>query len=153
ARPDPALGRASVAGRVGPRIEALVESQRDAFDTLVRTLNGDRKAAASIYDQPMSLSAGGSGVALNGPLTLRSTLTENLLLEYTNGMSGNEFGWNRLTPSGLQHIMKLHTTYADLMRRTPYLARVRGSNLLNYVVQSLQQAVTGKALERNAAPA
>jgi 4-phytase / acid phosphatase len=35
--------------------------------------------------------------------------------------------------------------YADLMRRTPYLARARGSNLLAHVLRSLEQAASGKA--------
>ena len=35
---------------------------------------------------------------------------------------------------------------ADLMRRTPYLARARGSNLLARVKSSMEQAVTGTAV-------
>src|SRR5262249_38731868 len=82
---------------------------------------------------------------------LASTFTENFLLEYTNGMSGLQFGWGRLNVSNLQQVMALHTTYADLMRRTPYLARARGSNLLNYVLRSLEQAVSGKIVKGAAA--
>ena len=41
--------------------------------------------------------------------------------------------------------MSLHTAYADLMRRTPYLARTRGSNLLSYIVKAMEQAASGKA--------
>jgi 4-phytase/acid phosphatase len=35
--------------------------------------------------------------------------------------------------------------YADLMRRTPYVARARGSDLLAHVLRSMEQAVSGKA--------
>jgi 4-phytase/acid phosphatase len=41
--------------------------------------------------------------------------------------------------------MSLHTAYAELMRRTPYLARMRGSNLLSFILNALQQSVDGKA--------
>lgn len=76
----------------------------------------------------------------------RSTLTENLLLEYTNGMTGKELGWGRLDEPTLRRLMVLHTGYADLARRTLYGARVRGSNLLFHMLASLQQAATGKAV-------
>ena len=88
---------------------------------------------------------------MNGPLALASTFTENLLLEYTNGMSGDKFGWGRLDALQLQQIMSLHTTYADLMRRTRYVARVRGSNLLNRVLRSMEQFVNGSVVSGAAA--
>ena len=40
--------------------------------------------------------------------------------------------------------MELHAFYADMMRRTEYVARARGSNLLEHVLLSLQQAESGK---------
>src|SRR5262249_33197683 len=93
----------------------------------------------------MSLTtSGGNGVSMAGPLSLASTFTENLLLEYTEGMSGDRFAWGRLDAAGLQHLMRLHTAYADLMRRTPHLARARGGNLLRAIFASLTQAVEGK---------
>src|SRR5262249_16109501 len=64
--------------------------------------------------------------------------------EYTEGMSGDRFAWGRLDAAGLQHLMRLHTAYADLMRRTPHLARARGGNLLRAIFASLTQAVEGK---------
>jgi 4-phytase/acid phosphatase len=71
-------------------------------------------------------------------------MTENLLLEYTNGMRDAELGWGRLTRENLFEVLELHTLYADLTRRTPYLARARGSNLLAHIVRSLEQAQTGR---------
>ncbi len=67
--------------------------------------------------------------------------------EYTNGMRGPALGWGRLTRDNLNRVLELHTVYANLMRRTPYLARVRGSSLLAHVLHSLEQAVTGTATE------
>src|SRR5262249_20642944 len=76
-----------------------------------------------------------------------STLTENLLLEFCDGRHGKELGWGRVNAENLRHILSLHTAYADLARRTPYLARARGSNLLFHVVASLQQAANGARVE------
>src|SRR5262245_5911918 len=130
AKPDLQLGLAAVSGRMGPQLAAVVDARRSAFDELNRVLNGNGKAAISIFQEPMTLTANQTGVTMSGPLRLASTFTENFLLEYTNGMSGPEFGWGRLSVSNLQQLVALHTTYADLMRRTPYLARARGSNIL-----------------------
>ncbi len=68
---------------------------------------------------------------LTGPFSAGSTFSENLLLEYANGFEGAELGWGRLTRENLLKVLSLHAVYADLMRRTPYLARARGSNLLD----------------------
>ena len=66
-------------------------------------------------------------------------------LAYANGFEGRELGWGRLNARNLQQVLELHTAYADLMRRTPYLARARGGNLLTRVRQSIAQAAAGKA--------
>jgi len=144
---DPRLASAAVAGRIGPDLKAVIDANRAAFDVLNGVLTGNGKAKSSIFDEPISLEAGQTELAMTGPLRLASTLTENLLLEYTNGMRGDQLGWGRLNAVNLQQVMSLHTAYADLMRRTPYLARVRGSNLLNRVVRSLEQAMAGKLVK------
>jgi 4-phytase/acid phosphatase len=59
-------------------------------------------------------------------------------------MAESSLGWGRLTKENLLQIVELHTAYADLARRTPYLARARGSNLLAHILASLEQAVSGK---------
>jgi 4-phytase/acid phosphatase len=86
---------------------------------------------------------GDSLVDLQGSLRTASTLAQNLLLEYANGMTGKDLGWGRLNESNLRRIMALHTAYAELVRRTAYVARTRGSNLLNHVLRSLEQKVAG----------
>jgi 4-phytase/acid phosphatase len=142
---DAKLALAAVAGRLGPKPEATIDAYRHAFDTLTRLLTGDGKATHSIFEEPLSLGGGKAGVTMNGPLSLASTLSEDLLLEYADGMTGDRLGWGRLTAANLLEVLSLHTAYADLMRRTPYLARTRGVNLMNGIVRSLEQAVTGKA--------
>ncbi len=146
---DPKLALASVAGRLGPEPQAIIEAHRTAFDTLNRLLigpgNGAGKAAHSIFDEPFALAASKGTVGMNGPLSLASTLSEDLFLEYSDGMRGAKLGWGRLTPANLLEVMSLHTAYADLMRRTPYLARTRGCNLLDYIVKAMELAESGKA--------
>ncbi len=145
ARVDPQLAMAAVSGRLGPEPQAAIAAHRAAFDTLNRLLNGNGKAAHSIFDEPFGLTASKGAVGMSGPLSLASTLSEDLLLEYTEGMPPGKLGWGRLTPENLLEVMSLHTAYAELMRRTPYLARTRGSNLLSYIARSMEQAAEGKA--------
>ncbi|MEI9811766.1 MAG: histidine-type phosphatase [Acidobacteriota bacterium] len=143
---DQALALAAVSGSIGPDLKAIVDAHRPALDQLNFILRGNATAAVSIFDEPVALTRADDGVAMAGPLRTASTLTENLLLEYTNGMSGNNLGWGRLTAANLQQVMSLHTAYADWMRRTPYLASTRGSNLLSHIVNSLEQAAGGKPI-------
>jgi 4-phytase/acid phosphatase len=85
-------------------------------------------------------------VEFAGPLSAASTLAQNFLLEYANAMPARDLGWGRLTQSNLRQMMTLHGAYSDLMRRTPYLARAHGSNLLSHILKSIDQAVAGKAV-------
>jgi len=145
ARADSKLALAAVAGRLGPEPQAIVDAHRLAFDMLNRLLNGTGKAAHSIFDEPFALTMSKGTMGMNGPLSPASTLSEDLFLEYADGMSGSKLGWGRMTPANLLDVMSLHTAYADLMRRTPYLARTRGSSLLSYIVKAMEQAESGKA--------
>ena len=86
----------------------------------------------------------GGGADIPRPLATASTLSEVFLLEYAEGMPESDLGWGRLTKDKLIQILELHTAYADLARRTPYLARARGSNLLAHICASLEQAASGK---------
>jgi 4-phytase/acid phosphatase len=70
-------------------------------------------------------------------------LSEDLLLEYVDGVPGKDLGWGRLTKENLFNVLELHRVYADLMWRMPYLARARGSNLLAHVLRSMEEAVSG----------
>lgn len=141
--PDAKLARAAILGRVGGRLENLVGAHRPAFDLLNDVLNaGTSKQRLS--DQPLALTEGKGAIAMTGSLSTASTLTENLLLEYCEGMSGEKLGWGRLDAAKLRQMLELHTAYAELLRRTPYLASARGSNLLSHILRSMEQAQTGK---------
>ncbi len=86
----------------------------------------------------------GGDTGIPAPLAAASTFSEVFLLEYAEGMPQSSLGWGRLTKEKLLWIMELHTAYADVARRTPYLARAGASNLLAHIVASLDQAASGK---------
>lgn len=137
--PDPARMLAAVRERLGPDPEKLVAGHRAALDTLHFILGVKPETPES-----PGVSLKGKSIDLTGPFTTGSTFSENLLLEYTNGIEGPALGWGRLTRENLDRVLELHSVYADLMRRTPYLARARGSNLLAHVLRSMEQAASGK---------
>lgn len=152
AKPDPNLSLAAVRGRIGPKMEGLLDAYRPTFQLLERVLNGDGKAPKSIFDEPITVSQGKNNITMSGPLATASTFTENLLLEYTNGLGGDQFGWGRLNTTELEQLLALHTAYAELMRRTPYLAQARGSNLLSHIVRTMEQTAKGKTVKGAVGP-
>jgi 4-phytase/acid phosphatase len=98
-------------------------------------------------DEKIDVAPKGRSVEMAGPFATGSTFSENLLLEYTEGLKASALGWGRLTREKLERILEIHTVYADLTRRTRYLAQARSSNLLWHVLQSLEQAATGRQTE------
>jgi 4-phytase/acid phosphatase len=157
--PDQSLSAAALLGQIGGRPEALVDLHRPALEELERVLLGCipgrncppalTASKRSVLAEPISVAPGrrNAAVDITGALRTGSSLAEDLLLEYLNGWTGQNLGWGRLNASNLQEIMRLHTGYADLARRTPYIARARGSNLLSRILYSLQQAQSGKAVK------
>jgi 4-phytase/acid phosphatase len=82
---------------------------------------------------------GEGGVRLAGPLATAGTLTENLFLEYAQGMPVSEVGWGRAgSEAAIASVMPLHDLSADLMRRTPYLATHNGALLARAVLAALE---------------
>jgi len=146
-RPDWETAAQAVRQRLGDPPGHFLELHRAAFEALEYVLAGGGTPEKRIEPpEAISVSVTRKGVQLNGPWSTASTLSEDLLLEYAEGMQGKELGWGRLDANSLSRMLELHTVYADLMRRTPYIARVRGSNLLDHVLRSMQQAVTGEAV-------
>jgi 4-phytase / acid phosphatase len=152
-KPDRVLAAASISGRIGANPKALVGVYRHAFDTMREVLFGcapdascpaeNKPGKRSPLTQPSAIEAGEEDHAaeLRGPLRTGSTLAEDFLLEYSNGMEGKDLGWGRLDAAKLMEIMRLHAAYADLARQTPYIARVQSSNLLSHILHSMEQAV------------
>ena len=127
-----------------------VTANRPALDLLMHVLapNGQPAPRKQLFAVPPSL-APGSGdhmVSLLGPLATASTLSENLLLEYADNKPIADVGWDRADEGTLRSLLSLHSAYFDLLHRTPLLAQAEASNLLEHVLDTLQQAVTGKAV-------
>ena len=154
AHPDPALAVAAIGGRIGGDPNNLTQAYRLQLAALDKILAGCGKVAAtnaartSLLDIPAVLEPGKGdhGAQLRGPLATASTLSENLLLEYTQGMSGTELGWGCLDEADLREVMQLHEAEEDYADRTPAIAHVHASNLLNQIVKALEQSATGKAV-------
>ncbi len=137
--PDPQRSLAAVRDRLGSDPQKLIADHRAALDALQYILRGRVNPRDEI-----GVSLKGKSVELTGPFATGSTFSENLLLEYANGIAGKALGWGRLTRDNLNRVLELHAVYTDLMRRTPYLAHARGSNLLSHVLRSMEQATSGK---------
>jgi 4-phytase/acid phosphatase len=123
---------------------AVLKKFAPAFDKLETILSGGGAPHRTVTG--ISQDEGAEGGEMNIPrrLATASTLSEVFLLEYAEGMPESAMGWGRLNKEKLLQILELHTAYADLARRTPYLSRARGSNLLAHILASLEQAASGK---------
>ena len=148
AKPDWEIAAKTVRERLGGNPRHFLDLHRAAFGTLQFVLTGGGSAPKKLLEPPeeVSVSVTGKSVQVNEQLSVASSLSESLLLEYTNGMQGKDLGWGRLDAGTLFRIFELHAAYADLTRRTLYLAQARSSNLLDYILLSMEQAVTGKAV-------
>jgi 4-phytase/acid phosphatase len=148
--PDAALATAAVAGRIGGNPNNLTELYRSQLTLLDRVLAGCGHAPAdaprtSIFTIPASL-APGSGdnpAALRGPVTSAATMAENLLLEYTQGMSQADTGWGCLDGTTLRTIMQVNSANWDYGKRTPAIARIYASTILDRILKTMQQSVNG----------
>ena len=149
---DRALAEAAIEGRIGGDLNGLTAAYRPQLEALDRVLSGcipnsnPAHQRTSIFDVPAKADSGegkGSG-RLGGPLTIASTLSENLLLEFTEGFTGADLGWGCLDEDKLREIMQLHTAVSDFSQRTPVIARSSASYLLRHIRSSIDQAATGR---------
>ncbi len=148
--PDTALATAAVAGRIGGDPNNLTELYRSQLTLLDHVLAGCGHAPAnttrsSIFTIPASLApgSGDSPAALRGPVTTAATMAENLLLEYTQGMSRADTGWGCIDGATLRTIMQINSANWDYAKRTPAIARIYASTLLDRILKTMQQSVSG----------
>jgi 4-phytase/acid phosphatase len=146
------LAKAAVAGRLGGDPANLTLAYQPQLQALDRILAGCGAAAAagsqrtSLFDLPATLAAGSGDhlVDLKGPVSTASTLAENLLLEYTEGLDKAKVGWGCVGRAELESLMTLHTAATDFAQRTPAIARAQAANLLEHIGLSLEQAAARK---------
>lgn len=151
---DPALMLAAIEGRIDGSVSNLTAMYHPQLETLDRVLAGcDRVPATnpkriSIFDVPLAHAedAKDHSAKLRGPLSVGSSMAETLLLEYAEGMKGSDLGWGCLDEKKLREIMQLHTAHVDYTERTPLIARMDASNLLDHILSALRQSAEGKPI-------
>jgi len=149
---DVGLAVSAIAGRIGGEPANLTEAYRLRLAALDNILAGcgrvrnPNPARTSIFSVSASLHAGSGDrpVSLNGPVPTASYLVENLLLEYTEGMSNADTGWGCIDAATLRSLMHINDAAWEYGTRTPYIARMRASNLLYHIEKSMAQSATGK---------
>ena len=158
-QPDKQLALAAVSGRIGNNPNGIAEAYRMQLEELEQVLSGcaagsscgtsGSVASQSLFDIPSSIAPGKGDhlVDLRTPLSVASTMTENLLLEYTEGMPATNVGWGRVDIHKLRELLQLHTASEDISGHASYVARVQSANLLYHVLQSMEQAAAGSAVQ------
>jgi 4-phytase/acid phosphatase len=149
---DPALAVAAISGRIGGNPNYPTDAYRPQLTELDAILAkcGDPATPSSkrqsILQIPARLTTGtGDHLAeLRGPLSTASTLTENLLLEYTEGMDASNVGWGCVNGSNLDALLQLHTAASEFAQRPKPIAQAQSSSLLHQVLLSISQAAVGK---------
>jgi 4-phytase/acid phosphatase len=149
---DSALALAAISGRIGGdpnNLTAINHARLVELDTILAKCGAPGTTAGnriSILEIPAALIKGKSDHAaeLRGPVTTASTITENLLLEYTEGMDASNVGWGCVNGDNLRSLLDLHTAASDFAQRTTPIAQLQASNLLDHIRRALQQAATGE---------
>jgi 4-phytase/acid phosphatase len=157
--PDLALATAAVAGRIGGNPNNLTELYRSQLTLLDRVLAGCGHAPAnaqrtSIFAIPATLAPGpgDSPAALRGPVPAAAAMAENLLLEYTQGLSQADTGWGCIDGATLSTIMQVNSANWDYTKRTPAVAHIIASTLLDRILKTMEQSVNGGGATGAAVP-
>ncbi|MGA7540049.1 MAG: histidine-type phosphatase [Steroidobacteraceae bacterium] len=143
---DARLAQAQIMSRVDGKLNALGVRYDRARRALQAVLwPGARDCAGPGSPCPMShgrnrLKVMHGKLKLTGPLKVGATLSENLLLEYADGLPSAKVGWGRAASTErLRQILPLHVRYSDLMRRTPEMAASGGTPLAHLLLLFLEQ--------------
>lgn len=154
---DKQLATTAVAGRIGANPQGLSNAYSAQLNALEDVLGcgastpctaKDATGPHSLFEIPSGSGAvkGDHAPELNTTLSLASTMTENLLLEYTEGMDAAGVGWGRLDAEKLRYLLQLHVAAEDIGQRTGYIARSQASNLLDHLLRSMRQVAEQHAV-------
>ncbi|WP_145523432.1 AppA family phytase/histidine-type acid phosphatase [Yersinia rohdei] len=152
---DLAQTRQAVEQRLGGPLTTLSQRYAKPFAQMGEVLNfaespfckslqqkGKTCDFATFAANEIDVNKDGTKISLTGPLALSSTLAEIFLLQNSQAMP--DVAWHRL--SGAENwvsLLSLHNAQFDLMAKTPYIARHKGTPLL-------QQINTALVLQRDA---
>jgi 4-phytase/acid phosphatase len=148
---DAALATAAVSGRLSGNPESLTRAYKPqllALDNILACakIQADKSPRTSLLDIPAKLAQGTGDhlVDLKGPLNTASTLAENLMLDYTEGMEKPAVAWGCAGLDDIAAALSLHAAATDYTQRTPVIAQTQARNLLVGIDKSLQQAAERK---------
>lgn len=148
--------RQAIEAQAGMPLAALNHHYRAALAHMDQTLHfsaspycqaqqhGGACTLAAMMPSALQLSAAGE-IKLHGAVGLSATLAEMFLLQQAQGMA--QPAWGRITTAvQWRSLLSLHNAQFDLLSRTDYIARHRGTPLLHTVIQALNDqtpALTG----------
>ncbi|WP_244004989.1 histidine-type phosphatase [Methylobacterium sp. E-005] len=140
---DPAEALAAIQRRTLGGVAVTDKPSEKAIAALKRILGPAACKAAPLacLEGPSTLTAEPAGPKIDGPLALAATVSENLLLEYVEGLPADQVAWGEGSPETLAVLLAAHRRAADLLRRTPEIAQFRGVTLL----RMLADLLTGEA--------
>lgn len=144
AKPDPALARAAVAGRVGGDLTAWSASHRQEAEQLdallMQCAKGPCPAAPGrrrVLDAKPGFVDGEELAGVSGPEAFASGVTESLLMAWADGRDFAALGWKGLDEEALTRAFFLHQAEFDLRLRTPYVARILAGHLADRLAATI----------------
>jgi 4-phytase/acid phosphatase len=122
-------------------LTTIYRSRLAEFDAILANC-GDSDAITQKRDSKLeipaelSISKGDHPAELRGPIDTASTLAENLLLEYTQGIDASSLGWGSVNSGNIRSLPELHTAASDSAQRTTVIEQLQASNLLDPIRRS-----------------
>ncbi|MFT4254041.1 MAG: histidine-type phosphatase [Caulobacter sp.] len=146
AKPDLALARASVAGRVGGSLAAWSAGHADAVASLDELLMQCDAAPCPkapgkrrVYDEPAAfLDDADETVGISGPEAFASGITESMLMAWADGQDFAGLGWKGLDEASLLRVFPLHQAEFDLRLRSHEVARTGVGHLASRILATLE---------------
>ncbi len=136
---DPAEALAAIQRRTAGGTAVTDKASGKAIAALKRILGPAACTAvpAACLEGPSTLLATPTGPKIDGPLALAATVSENLVLEYAEGLPADQVAWGQGAPETLGVLLAAHRRSADLLRRTPEIALFRAATLLRMLADLL----------------
>lgn len=150
-RADKHQVQAAITEAAGGDVEAYLARFQTGYRQLEQILNfnaspycqqqakDQRCEFASAFANELKVSKSGKA-DLKGSFGLAATLGEIMLLEYADGLPAEQVGWGRAAdPISWKALMAMHNAHFSLLQQTPYVARVKGTPLMQRVLQALTE--------------
>ena len=135
---EPAAARAAVIAAIGPSLDT--PASRRALSRLQSILAPDacKGGKGTCFSAADTLADTPSGPRIRGPLAIGASLSEDLLLEYAEGMAPSDVGWGRAASvETIAAIMPVHARLFDMLRKDTYLAGRQGALMARTVLAAL----------------